>query len=170
MVIVAARGITGGISIGVTYFVTVLGSSVPPGIAATARCIQPVWVATYQAMVEAPVSLRKLRRVSMIPPPVGTAVARRESRSPRSKGEHCSSVELGIEPGHGSAAFVHPHGHIASEVPVSRRGSNCCESPSRQAGCHERSEGQSRLASQYSQHWGHSTGLLTSAREEQLNR
>jgi hypothetical protein len=104
------------------------------------------------------------------PTPVGTAVARRESRSPRSKREHCSSVELGIEPGHGSAAFVHPHGDIASEVPVSRRGSNCCESPSRQAGFHERSESQSRLASQYSQHRGHSTGLLTSAREEQLNR
>jgi hypothetical protein len=32
-------------------------------------------VATYQAIVVAPVSLRKLRRVGMIAPPVGTYVA-----------------------------------------------------------------------------------------------
>src|SRR5512132_2917041 len=71
MVIVAARGITGGISSGVTNFGTSLGSSEPPGIWAIARSIQPVWVATYQATVVAPVSLRKLRRVGMVLPPLG---------------------------------------------------------------------------------------------------
>jgi hypothetical protein len=35
-VIVAALGITGGTSIGVTNFVTPFGSSVPPGICASA--------------------------------------------------------------------------------------------------------------------------------------
>jgi hypothetical protein len=75
--IVAALGITGGMSIAVWNFGTVCGSSVPPGIWAMARSIQPVWVATYQAMVVAPVSLRKLRRVGMSHPPMGTALARR---------------------------------------------------------------------------------------------
>src|SRR5512132_3257817 len=82
MVIVAALGITGGISNGVAYFGTSAGSSVPPGIAARARCVQPVWVATYQASVVAPVSLRKLRRVGMVPPPVGTAVGCQQPRTP----------------------------------------------------------------------------------------
>jgi hypothetical protein len=39
MVMVAARGITGGISIGVTNLSTPFGSSVPPGICAAATGI-----------------------------------------------------------------------------------------------------------------------------------
>src|SRR4029450_5487294 len=66
IVIVAARGITGGISNAGAYFGTPAGSSVPPGIAATARSVQPHIVDTYSPMVDAPVSLRKLRRGSMI--------------------------------------------------------------------------------------------------------
>src|SRR5512132_380995 len=97
MVIVAARGITGGISIGVTNFVTALGSSVPPGIWAMARSIQPVCVATYQATVVAPVSLRKLRRVGMVPPPVGTAVAGRRARRSWKHEDVSSSMGLGIQ-------------------------------------------------------------------------
>jgi hypothetical protein len=64
---VPALGMTGGTSSGVAYLGTVLGSSEPPGIWATARCAQPALVPTYQASVEMPVSLRKFRRVSMAP-------------------------------------------------------------------------------------------------------
>ena len=60
--IVPALGMTGGISSGVTYFGTDSGSRVPPGIWAIARSTQPNCVATYHPIVDAPVSLRKLRR------------------------------------------------------------------------------------------------------------
>src|SRR6266540_5730276 len=101
MVIVAALGITGGISIGVTYLSTSAGSRVPPGIAAMARCVQPVCVATYQASVEAPVSLRKLRRVGMVPPPMGTAVGCQQPRAPI-PGAEVSRIGLRIQANHGS--------------------------------------------------------------------
>src|SRR5512132_2187132 len=101
MVIVAARGITGGISIGVAYLVTSPGSSEPPGIWAIARSIQPVWVATYQATVETPVSLRKLRRVGMVPPPVGAAAGCQQPRVPV-PGAQVARVGLGIQARHGS--------------------------------------------------------------------
>src|SRR5512133_101593 len=96
MVSVAARGMTGGISNGVAYFGTSAGLSVPPGIAAIARSIQPVWLATYQASVVAPVSLRKLRRVGMVPPPVGTAVGCQQPRTPI-PGAEVPRVELRIQ-------------------------------------------------------------------------
>src|SRR6266516_3483457 len=81
--IVPARGITGGISIAVWNFGTSAGLSVPPGIWAMARSIQPACVATYHPIVDAPVSLKKFRRVSIIQPPVwaplslGVRLARR---------------------------------------------------------------------------------------------
>src|SRR5512133_487917 len=96
MVIVAALGITGGISIAVWNFGTAPGSSVPPGIAAMARSIQPVWLATYQASVVAPVSLRKLRRVGMVPPPMGTAVGCQQPHAPI-PGAEVPRVELRIQ-------------------------------------------------------------------------
>src|SRR4029453_5616287 len=100
MVIVAVRGMTGGISRGGTYFRTLVRAGGRPGIAAIALCVQPVWVATYQASVVAPVSLRKLRRVGMIHPPIGTAVGCQQPRTP--PGAEVSQVELQIQAKHGS--------------------------------------------------------------------
>jgi hypothetical protein len=101
MMIVSARGITGGISSGVTNFGTSSGLSVPPGIWAIARSIQPVWLATYQATVVAPVSLRKLRRVGMVPPPWGYRGCR-ETRSPIMEARDVSSsMGLGLQAKHG---------------------------------------------------------------------
>jgi len=53
---------TGGISIGVTYFGTDSGSRVPPGICAMA-CLSPSFVEAYSVSVVAPVYLMKPRRV-----------------------------------------------------------------------------------------------------------
>src|SRR6266567_1337370 len=67
--------------------------------------------ATYHPIVEAPVSLRKFRRVGIIPSPVGTAVGCRETRSPMSKRENGSGMELGMETLARPPGFVEPHGH-----------------------------------------------------------
>src|SRR5215217_5438756 len=137
MVIVAARGITGGISIGVTYFVTAPGSSVPPGIWAMARSIQPVCVATYQAIVVAPVSLRKLRRVGMVPPPVGTAVGCRESRSPsrraKGPGSGITDPRLGTRAA-GILPTTRPRAPRGSSRRRRRQGAAPCECANRRAG------------------------------------
>src|SRR4029453_19484949 len=121
MVIVAPRGITGGISIGVTYFVTLLGLSVPPGMWGMACSIQPVCVATYQAIVVAPVSLRKLRRVGMVPPPVGTAVAGRDSLAESTR-RTSRAWASGSSPGTGAARILQPRGHERYRGIPGRRG------------------------------------------------
>src|SRR6266496_3952658 len=96
--IVPARGITGGMSIAVWNFGTSAGLSVPPGIWAMARSIQPACVATYHPIVDAPVSLRKFRRVSIIAPPVWAPLspARKPARRCRSARDG-SSMQLGIQ-------------------------------------------------------------------------
>ena len=67
-----------------------------------ARCIQPVCVATYHPIVDAPVSLRKLRRVSMVPPPwvqrlAASSLVRRVAR------RTLEVSWVGIQGGHGEA-------------------------------------------------------------------
>src|SRR6266508_5206410 len=136
MVIVAARGITGGISIAVWNVCTSAGLIGPPGIASMARCIQPVCVATYQASVEAPVSLRKLRRVGMVPPPNGyrgwlPAASRADSRR---RGVTDWTPDPG-QPREPPGSFYHPATNPSGVLAPPGVG-NRCETTTRQAGSH----------------------------------